>query len=156
MPADLASLVSEAFQLRSSCSLPAVDAGPQEVHESLLKVRAALDRVDEIYRQAILTRGRARRERTDADQELEVQWAQVSHRNRAKGIPEWSSARERHSDVDLEVLEFRRKATAARHSLDRAQDAFDLVKLEHDALDAFRRDHHSILAALRTENALER
>jgi hypothetical protein len=153
---DLASLIEQAVKLRAGCSLPAVDAGPQEVHQSLLTVRSALDRVDEIFRQVILLRGKTRRAKVDADLTLDVSWAETSSRQRAKGIPEYSSARERQSDVDLSVLEQRRAATAARHSLEKAQDAFDVVKLERDALDGIRRDHHSILAAMRSESSLER
>jgi hypothetical protein len=127
--------------------LPKPGDGPERAYETLLKVRASLDRVEEILSQVSAMASAARiaaRELTEkADDKLDK--AIVARSKRAR---DYEAARERLADARLDEAVFPLivEARTAQKVADMAANVEARIRLAHRGLDGLRTD---LLAALR-------
>lgn len=155
--------VSEALELRHGAAedpqgkLTPVDPseGPPAITESLLRVRARSDRVDELLSRITLERGRAKRAKEGAQFAADTALMEATQ-VRASRRAEFSSGREREAEAKLDSLEQRRMAHQADRLVSVANDAYEVINQVHWQLDAIRKDLRATLHALQFESSLER
>ncbi len=151
--------LAEANQLRAVDPLPDTQAPPHEVHAYLLDVRRRLDRLEEILALATRARAVAKRKATLATAKADEDWdsAVLTIRNRpVRRGDEYSSARERAAEANLECLLARRAARRATESLSHADELVDVLRLLHKGLDGVRQDTLTTLRLVQFESHLER
>lgn len=149
----------EARALRAVDPMPDTQAPPHEVHAYLLDVRRRLDRVEQIL--AVTTRARAAVKRVAVDTAAAAEDAWDTAILKVRNNPvrrgdEYSSARERAAEANLECLSARRAARRATESLSHAEELLDVVRLLHKGLDGVRQDTLTTLRLVQFESHLER
>ncbi len=159
IPTTLGGYVREALALRLAPDLPGVAATSVEVLAGLQHVRRCLDRVEELLGMTLRVRARAQRAAVVAQATADDAWDNAIGRVRSAPVKaggEFTSARERHAEANLVILDLRH---AARHAVELAHhcdEAVEIIRLAHRGLDGVRQDHLAILRALAFESHLER
>ncbi len=152
--------VREVQSLRDEIEpMPPVDAPPRQVHEHLLNVRQRLDRVEHLLSLSMRLRSLARRLAVKTAGEAQEDWDNAILRVRAQPTRqggEFSSAKERYAEANLATLTAQRQARHAADVAQRADDAVEVIRLHHRALDAIRQDTLTVLRLLQFESHLER
>jgi hypothetical protein len=157
LPSALSRLVDDAIGLRMGAQLPRIDAAPRELSESLLAIRASLDRMESLLATALQLRGLAARQHTVADISVSDAWDQVAVRQRQSAArDEYSSAKERAAATNLEVLDLRRVERDAHRRLDLCDEAVDSIRLRHRGLQDVRADCLALIRLMQFESSLER
>lgn len=135
--------------------VPEPGAGPVAVHEVLLRARANLDRLEEIFSQAMTLASGARqaaREAADrAGDELDRKIVARSARAR-----EFEGARERIAAANLDALGPRIEARTAQKLADMATDIEARIRLAYRGLDSLRADLAASLRHVSWESSLDR
>lgn len=156
--------VKEALELRfadagdtdGAVGLPS-GGTPQEVLDSLIRVRRRLDRVEFLLASVIRLRGMAARAAEATRAELDDQWDRKSVENRRRGgVNDFSGAKERYADVNVALFDQRREVRAAEDLKSRADEAEQIVRTAHRGLDALRYDHIAVLNGMSMLHHLER
>lgn len=144
----------ETGELRPA-GLPKPGDGPVKVYETLLLVRANLDRVEEILSRAMTVRSGAElsaREAADAaGDELDKRI-----KARAARARDFEGARERLAEANLDALGERTAARTAQKLADMAASIEARIRLAHRGLDSLRNDLNTALRYLPWENSLDR
>jgi len=163
MSADFTTLltghVRETLDLRLGAELPHPQATPSEVLAGLQDIRRRIDRVEELLSQVMRARARAQRAATLAQAEADDAWDEAIRRVRSAPLQaggEYSSARERHAEANLAILDRRHAARRAAELAHQCDEATDVIRLAHRGLDGVRQDCLAILRALAFESHLER
>ena len=155
----VASHVAEARMLREVGPLPGVTAAPVDMVTYLQDVRARQDRVEQLLSQAIQVRSAARRAAAALAAVADDAWDEAIKRTRARPVQpggEYTSARERHADANLTIIDQRHAARAAADTADRCDELTELIRMIHRGLDTTRTDLHALLRTLTFESHLER
>lgn len=155
----LAEFVRESLELRVLAEMPVTDSAPAEVLGSLRDVRRRLDRTEEILARAVRLKARAHRAATLANASADDAWDQAIRRTRAAPIQaggEYSSARERHAEANLAILDLRHAARRATDLAHHCDEAVDVIRLAHRGLEGARQDTLAVLRAYAFESHLER
>ncbi len=151
--------LAEARTLREVGPLPGVAASPVDVVGFLVDVRARQDRVEELLVQAIRLRAAAQRAAAQLSAQADDAWDTAVRRVRSAPVQsggEYSSARERHAEANLAILDQRHAARTATDIAHRCDEIADLIRLTHRGLDTTRADAHALLRTLAFESHLER
>lgn len=161
MAESLEELVAEAVELRFGGSgLPEGQVTPAVAQEVLLDTRKRLDRVEEILVRVIRLRGSARRRASAEQDQVDDAWAksiqQIANSPQRRSGYDYSGAKERYAEADLNVLDLRIKQRKASNVADQTQTAYDVVKTCHRGLDTLRTDCTAFLRSLQFESHLER
>ncbi len=147
----------EAVALRIGGNLPGPAATVGEVLECLLDVRQRLDRLEELYGNAMRIRAEAQRVLTACRIEVEDAWDAAAVRNRrAFDRDEYSSAKERIAYANLEVLDLRRAERIAERNARRCDEATDFLRLRYHGLGRLRQALTAGIRALQFEQSLDR
>lgn len=103
--------------------------------------RRRLDRIEQIYVDAQLTRTRIKLLQVAARAEREEQWdrANVATRN-APGRDQYLGSRERYADANLVVLDLTRAQRRIENELDRVDGMVEAIRTMHRGLDGARQD----------------
>lgn len=146
--------LTEAGQLRA-VELPAGDAVPDRFYETMLVIRANLDRMEGLLEQAMMLKSGTAAAARDKEHEADDAWDTACQaRSRSGAHREFEGAKERYADINLDTLAQRRAARAARRLADQAADTCERLRLMHRGLDSARQDvqsalrHHSWLTTL--------
>lgn len=155
----VSTMINEVLTLRTTVQWPSLEAGPSELLHFLLDIRKRQDRVEEIFSSVVRLRSRAQRVSSIADAVVEDAWDKAAVKRRGAGVQrgdEFSSARERHAEANLDVLDLRHAARQAAQQAQLADEAVDVIRLAHRGLDGVRQDVLTVLRALQFETHLER
>lgn len=167
LEAQLKEMIEEALELRygtagdpdGTLDLPPSSSSQQDVLETLLRVRARADRLEEIYARLIRTRADGNRRFTLAKATAQEAWNDhlgQQRRASARRGGEFEGPRERYAEADLATLSQQREQRAAERLVSHIEEALDVVKLAHRSLDGFRQDVLAILRSYAFESHLER
>jgi hypothetical protein len=151
--------MTEALYLRHQASLvlPADNAVPDRLREALQTYRGLLDRMETLQSLAIGMTGYARRHaRAMADAAEDAYDAESARQRRSGRQAEYSSGRERQTDVSLEILQQRRTARQAQAVKDEAEDVVERIKSAYRWMDSTRRELSDTLRSLSWESNMER
>lgn len=155
----LETFIEEARALREVDPMPDTQAPPHEVHTYLLDVRRRLDRIEQILALATRARAHAKRQAATATAAADDDWDAAVTRLRNQPVrrgDEYSSARERAAEANLECLSARKNARSATDALSHADELLDVVRLLHKGLDGIRQDTLTTLRLVQFESHLER
>jgi hypothetical protein len=148
--------LQHAINLRT-VEVPAANAGPQAFHEARVTTRSSLDQMEELLSQLIELEGGLRRRARELANRAEDEWDLVSQsRHRNGQVAEYSSARERAAECNLETRQYRLAARAAEELADVAKTALERLWLKYRGLQATRQDLANELRYHAFENYLER
>jgi hypothetical protein len=157
LPSALSRLVDDALRLRMGAQLPRLDASPRELSESLLAIRAGLDRMESLLSAALQLRSLAARQHTVLNIQVGDAWDEVAVRQRQSAArDEYSSAKERAAVTNLEVLDLRRVERDAHRRLDLCDEAVESIRLRHRGLQDVRADCLALIRMLQFEYSMER
>lgn len=152
-------LIREALTQRFGVKVPAATAAPLEVREALYEARARLDRVEELLGKAVLLAATAREFAGLATATLDDAWdekiVQLKNSPVRQGS-EYPTARERHAEANLAVLDLRRKSRAADEVVAQCEKAVTVIRLAHRGLEGVRQDFRTWLDAFKFESHLDR
>lgn len=151
--------LQQALALRFDGEPPSLHATPKELLDALLDTRHRLDRAEAILGRAIRLRARAHRASAAATAVADDAWDWAVQRARSAPVTrggEYSSARERHADANLAVLDVRRAARAATDLVSSCDEATDVIRLAHRGLADLRYELLTVLRTLQFESHLER
>lgn len=160
----IVSWVAEALELRHGeagdpegrITAVSSEEGPQAVQHMLIRVRARSDRVDGLLAKVTQAKGRTKRAQDAAAFEAERAYDTASVTNAANRTREFTSARERTAEANLDSFEQKRHAYLANRLVSVASEAYDLVHQIHWQLDGIRKDLRATLHSLQFESSLER
>lgn len=152
-------IIEEALDLRFGAKIPVHPAAPSTILETLLDVRARLDRVDELLAKALRMHSAVQEALTVATAEYDDAWDQEI--TRLKNSPvrqgsEYTTAKERHAEANLATLNLRFKVRSTERVARHCQSAVDLVRLTNRGLESVRQDLRTWLDGLRYESHLDR
>lgn len=154
--------VAEALELRFGVAgdprgaLPAHPGNhPDEIVDTLIRLRQRADRVDEIVSQVRRLKGRLSRNLSDTQLEAEIKRDEAYQKNRATRVAEYTTAEERRADAALDSIQEKRAAHSAKRLADLAAEAYDVVKDTAWGLSAYRQDLRAILHAMQVIQKLE-
>jgi hypothetical protein len=157
LPSALSRLVDDAVRLRMGAQLPRLDAAPRELSESLLAIRAGLDRMEELLSAALQLRGLAARKHTVLNIQVGDAWDEVAVRQRQSAArDEYSSAKERAAVTNLEVLDLRRLERTADSHQRLCDEAVEQIRLRFRGLADVRQDLLAMVRLLQFESTLDR
>lgn len=148
-------LLSEALELRGF-EVPEGHAGPHEVHQALVQVRARLDRLEAIMLAAMGLRDTAQVQARKLEQKADDAWDDEAERARRTGDRyDFEGAQERMAAWRVKVRPQRAAARTAREAADKLAAAEKRISVMYRGLDNTRLDLHRRLAAFNVERALE-
>ncbi len=159
LPTVLGSYVTEALQLRLGVDTSRSGVAPALTLEHLQDVRRRLDRVEELLTRGIRVRARAQRAAAAAQAAVDDAWDAAIRKVRAAPVQaggEYSSARERHAEANLAVLDLRHAARRAHETAHHCEEAVEVIRVAHRGLDGVRGDALAVLRTLAFESHLER
>lgn len=145
--------VTEAANLRASLDSGLSEETLADLHERLLRARAAQDRIEGILGQLLRLRGRIRLAVRSARDAYDDRLDEVI---RSTKVTEYSSVREREAQFALGAFEERRGVRSVEKMLVEVDTAHDYVSLLHRGIDGARRDVDLRVRILTTESRLER
>lgn len=154
-------LVAEARELRSTLPpMPDTHASVADMHDYLLDVRRRMDRIEYIVGLVARIRAAVKRLAVSTGEAADDAWdeAIVAVRNKPvrRANEEYSSARERAAEANLDIFAIRREARNAAENLAHADEALDAVRLIHRGLDGVRHDTLTVLRLVQFESSMER
>lgn len=155
----LAAMVAEALGLRfqDTEGLALAVAGPQDLIQALVRVRARLDRLEELYTVSLRAKGRTVRAAQEATRIADEAWNAVSVASRqGHRRSDYVGAKEHYADNSIATLNEQRGAKQAHRLADYATEANEVIRLVHRGLDAYRSDILAIIRAKQFETHLER
>jgi hypothetical protein len=163
----LAGWTAEAVELRfgaagdplGAVGLPPTESGPQQVLESLLRVRSRLDRVEALAVRATRARGRLQRASQAAKAQAGEAWDREIARVRSSPVrrgDEFTGPRERYAEANLATLVEQRTERQSSLLLVSADTAVDAIRQCQRGLDSLRQDHIAVMRSYQFESHLER
>jgi hypothetical protein len=131
--------VEEARQLRV-VGIPAAGSPPPEFLSAVLVAQGHLDRVEELYQQALALKGGTEREADERDAEAQRAWdlAWEADQRTARGGHDYETARERTARIDLRVFEAQRAARQWRKAAKLAGEYEHHVRIAYFGLQGVR------------------
>jgi len=159
LPQVLDLYIAQVRALRDLPVLPGPGHAPADVLEHLHEIRSRLDRVEELLSNTLRLRAAAQRNAVIASGEVDDAWDLAIRRLRAAPVQsggEFTSARERHAEANLAVLDARHAARRAVQTAHRCEEAAEVIRLAHRGLDGARADILTVLRTLAFESHLER
>jgi hypothetical protein len=149
--------IKEAVKLRMGVQLPNDFAAVGALMETLLDVRARLDRLEEVLGSALRWKAAMYQTATACKVEFEDAWDTAASANRsAAARDEYSSARERAATVNLATLDVHKASRQADLNAKMCDDAVDYIRLRYNGLSALRHDLIALIKAQQFETSLER
>jgi hypothetical protein len=149
----LAEWIGEALELRHSGEdPPSIGSDPQDVLDSLLRVRKRLDRVEGILAAVERAKGRVARSLAVANFSSQVAWDEALKNVRQR---EYQGSKERYAEANLASLVERRNAHQMEVLFESARTAAVVVRDAHRGLNGVREDHLAILRAMNIGTRLE-
>lgn len=154
--------LQEAVDLRGNLGMDAYDdlSNPYQVVEQLSRVRATLDRIEELL--VLATRAKAsltRAHRTTKD-EQQLAWDQHVTSQSALKRPvltqEYVTGKEKFAEANLATLELQRAERKSLEVLSFAEEALDVIRIIHRGLEGIRQDLLAQIRAIQVESQLER
>lgn len=147
-------VVVESFGLRFDPELaPKVEDGPPDLHEKLIRTRANLDRVEQLYADALKAQRDIREVLNNAKHNQEDAWNDAAVKGRQ---PEYSSAKEREANYSLASMEFKIKLRRAQSASNEVEFVVEHLRLMQRGLDGLRRDIELLVRAKSLSTSLER
>jgi len=139
-------------------SLPdLVEVGPAGVQHSLLRVRARLDRVDELLAKATRAKHRASRALEEARWEASNAWNKASTSNNTNSrFQDYSTGKERDAVATLATFDLQREVHRLTRMVDVTVEAWTVIKQLYWSMDSLRNDHVSVLRNIQFESSLDR
>lgn len=150
-----ADLLNKAAGLRA-VNQPQERAIPHVLHDTLVYVRANLDRLEVVLGQAMDLKHATAMEARRQEQAEQDAWDDEADKARKQGRGEYEGAQERYAYWRLKTRDQRALARQAREEADVAADCEAKVRLMYRGLDSARQDLHARLRAVAFESALER
>lgn len=130
----------EAGDPKGKVGLPSYEAGLPATLEMLQRVRVRLDRVEELQSKARQAKGRAMRNRENADFEAQLAYDQAMQRQSATRSKEYVTGLEKNADASLASLEQKRAAHQLRRLESTATEVLDVVSQCYWGLEKLRED----------------
>lgn len=151
-------MAAESHELRGGATLPHPDAGPKELADALLDIRARLDRVEYLLQHAMRIRNAARHRATALRQIADDAWdkAITAQRNTPVRRDDYATGKERHAEANLAVMTDLRAARDAEAVHASCADSVELLRLHHRGLADMRQDVLALLRVFQFESNLER
>jgi hypothetical protein len=161
LESQLDALVTEALSLRfTTDAVVPTEYGaldPKAFVESLLAVRARLDRLESLLTTALRVKGRAAREARRLRTLADDSWDQASSASRSSSRrSDYLGAKEHYADNNLATFDQQRAARQAEKLSHYADECADVIRTIHRGLDNFRSDHLAIIRMMSFESHLER
>jgi hypothetical protein len=154
--ATLTTYLDEVLSLRFGYQ-PPKPGQPLSTHlDTLLDVRQRLDRIEELLVRAVQVRGVARRKAEHATAVADDAFDKAIHNARLGAAGEFTSAKERTAEANLDSLDTRREARSANLLAEYCDQHVELLKLTHRGLDSARHDLLTTMRVFHVESALER
>lgn len=152
----LAEAMRECAALRKTIreGVPAIDYGPEALHEFLIRCRQAEDRVEEVLAQMIVFRGKV--ENAVRERRGSVEDGEVTALKTKVGSGDYTSAKERSVEFRLHTLDETRKLRAAEALLTDVKTAYEYVRTLYFGIDGTRKETDTRLRAITLVSALER
>lgn len=148
---------NESIALRMAAKLPGAHATTETLLDCLLDIRQRLDRVEELYGNALRLRVEAHRQHTACRIVADDAWDAAAVGQRQSAVrDEYSSAKERTAATNLEVLDLRRAERKAEQLVRVCDAAVELIRLRHRGLADVRQDVLQIIRARQFESTLDR
>lgn len=130
--------------------------GPEAVRADLLRARMRQDRVDELLATVMRARGRIERAKKEAARQAQEAYDAANRTNQVRRRAEFTSAKERDSDANLDTIEQRRTAFEADRLASFADECERIVRNKSFELGGIRDDLKKVLGGLQFESSLER
>lgn len=146
--------LAEAAELRK-VQVPPVSALPEDLRKAQVVARGNLDRLEEIYGQAMSLAAAARAKAKDLADEADDR-VDKAIRDRASRARDFEAARERIAMASLDALPERRAARAAQKMADMASEIERQVRLRYYGLSGARDDLNNRLRGFAWESNLDR
>ena len=146
--------LTEAHELRFDKTIaPSPDDSPEELHQKLLKTRANLDRIEDLYLSILRKQNEQRADFSVLRDAFEDAWNAAAARGRQ---PEYSSAKEREASYSVAVMQY--KIDLRRKEKIKAEVDFlvEYLKVAQRGLDGLRRDIDGLIRARTMALSLER
>ena len=131
-------------------------AGPQDLADSIVSLRAVLDRCDRLVGKLLQLRAAARTAALDADFTAQAAWDEsvVGQRSQSKaavvswdGSRDFTAPRERYAEAQVSTVEFQRAKLAAQKEVVVLESQVEIARQLTRGLTGFRED---LLVRLRT------
>jgi hypothetical protein len=154
----LAALREEAVQLRFSVTLPASEADPQEITNSLLEARAKTDRVEGVYYKVVQIKSQVSRDLATRRALHEEQWAQSLISQKRSPVAQGDNfigPRERYAEADLATITLKRDVRLAEELMSLSDECHEIVRTCLRGLNDLRQDHLSWLRSIQVQSYLE-
>jgi len=162
LTARLEQLTAEALEIRfgvygdsAPATLPEAGTAPQEVLESLVRVRRRLDRVEEILAEVLAISGKLSRLSAAIEASASEKWDEALVSDPRINSGGFVAPKEKYAQANLTTLTERRKAVLASDYASKGSEAVDIVRLAHRGLDALRYDHVVMIRATTVMTSLE-
>lgn len=128
---------------------------PNEIVDTLNRVRVRSDRIEELQSQIRRVKGRLSRSQLDAQLEAEIKRDEAFVKNRATRQMDFVTADERRADAALDSIDEKRAALAAKRMVNYIGEAYELADQARWSLSAYRQDLRAMLHAMQVVRSME-
>lgn len=152
----LQAYAEDAIRLRAEAPPFRAEDSHREVMAKLALVRTLLDQAEDALMRALLTRSRARDNRTVQEATAEDVWAEKVRQVRSRKVMEALAPREVYAQADLETMELRARARTEKRVAEMTQEVAEVVRVCLRGLEGVRADFQAQLRTFALEASLER